>query len=239
MCDKAARGADLGEAQDLLNLRGWRSIFLREQSQVSFALSKVDVQNKFLEEVGMTRLMNKSIQELTPQQREQYERIGRFRKPGPDGSYGGPFDPWIRSPELARRAVSWGNFIWERTTLERRLVELAIIVTARFWQSNVEWVSHSRMALENGVSQDVIDAVFAQRRPAQAPKDELTVYDVCGSLHETHRLAPDLYKRAVELFGERGLVEIIATIGYYTFVAMTLSAFDIGLAEGSSVPFPR
>ncbi|OGP51814.1 MAG: hypothetical protein A2Y79_01225 [Deltaproteobacteria bacterium RBG_13_43_22] len=186
----------------------------------------------------MTRLINKQPEELTPEQRAQFERVGKFRKPGPDGSYGGPFDPWIRSPEVARRAVSFGNFIWERTTLDRRLVELAIIVTARFWESNVEWVSHSKMALENGVTQEVINVVFDQRRPEQAPEDELVVYDVCRALHETHQLPLELYQKTVDLFGEQGLVEIIATIGYYTLVAMTLNAFDVGLAEGVNAPFP-
>jgi len=186
----------------------------------------------------MTRLINKKPEELTSEQRQQYERVGKFRKPGHDGSYGGPFDPWIRSPEVARRAVSFGNFIWERTTLDRRLVELAIIITGRFWEANVEWVSHSKMALENGITQEVIDAVFDKRRPEKALEDELVVYDVCQALHETHQLPMNLYQKAVRLFGERGLVEIIATIGYYTLAAMTLNAFDVGLAEGLKAPFP-
>ena len=186
----------------------------------------------------MTRLSFKSSDEMTPEEREQFDRIGKFRKVLENGAYGGPFDPWIRSPEVARRAVSWGNFIWERTVLDRRLVELAIIVTARFWESNVEWVSHSRMALENGISQEVIEAVFEQRRPAKAPKDELLIYDVCRILHKKHQLPLNLYQQAIDAFGERGLVDILATIGYYTFVAMTLSSFDIGLAEGTKGPFP-
>ena len=136
----------------------------------------------------MTRLSSKSPDEMTPEEIEQYNRIGKFRTPLDNGTYGGPFDPWIRSPEVARRAVSWGNMIWERTAIDRRLVELAIVVTARFWKSNVEWVSHSRMALENGVSQEVIDAIFAEQRPETAPEDELLVYDICRALQETHQL---------------------------------------------------
>jgi 4-carboxymuconolactone decarboxylase len=187
----------------------------------------------------MSRLKKLTAEELTPEQREQFERISRFRKPGPDGQIGGPFDPWIRSPEVARRAVSLGNFIWERTTLERRLVELAIIVTARFYRSNVEWMAHARMAREQGVADDVIGAVFEQRRPEQAPADELLTYDVCRSLHETHELPPDLYKQAVAVLGERGLMEMIMTIGFYAFVSMTLNAFDVGVGEGVEPPFPR
>jgi len=187
----------------------------------------------------MSRLVPKKRDELTPEQQEQYDRIARFRQPGPDGEFGGPFAPWVRSPELAQRAVSFGNFIWERTTLDRRIVELAIIVTARFWRSNVEWVSHTRAAREHGVSEQVISSVFAQQRPENAPEDELVTYDVCRALHETHELPAGVYDRAVAVFGERGLVEMAATIGYYTLVAMTLAAFDVGLAPGVEAPFPR
>lgn len=186
----------------------------------------------------MTRLIHKTPDQMGPKQREQYDRILRFRKPLPDGSIGGPFDPWVLSPELARRGVSWGNQLWERTSIGRRLVELAIIVTGRFWESNVEWVSHAKLALDNGIKQEVIDAIFAGKRPDTAQTDELLVYDVCSALHKTHQLPMELYQRAVGAFGEQGLVEIIATIGYYTFVAMTLNAFDIGLADGSHGPFP-
>ncbi len=185
----------------------------------------------------MSRLTKKSPEELSDAQREQFERISRFRKPKADGQIGGPFDPWIRSPEIAHRAVSLGNFVWERTTLSRRIVELAIVVTARFWRSNVEWVAHARMAREQGVSQAVIDAVFEQITPESAPDDELLTIEVCRALHEDHTLNAGLYERAVDEFGEQGLVEMIMTIGYYTFVSMTLNAFEIEVAEGEDTPF--
>lgn len=187
----------------------------------------------------MSRLTTKRPDDLTPEQREQYDRIARFRKPGDDGSIGGPFDPWIRSPEVARRAVSLGNFIWERTTLERRIVELAIIITARHFRSNVEWVAHARMAKEQGVAEQVIDDVFARRRPEGAPDDELLTYDVVTALHETHELPIELYRRAVDSFGEQGLMELIMTIGFYGFVSLTLNAFNVPVAEGAETPFPR
>jgi 4-carboxymuconolactone decarboxylase len=186
----------------------------------------------------MSRLTPRTRDELTPAQQEQYDRIARFRPPGANGSIGGPFDPWVRSPELAQRAVSFGNFIWERTTLDRRIVEFAICVTARFWRSNVEWVAHARVALQHGVTQDTLDAVMAERLPAGAPADEQLAYEICQSLHTTHGLPAPLYQRAVEGFGEQGLVEMIATIGYYTMVAMTLNAFEVQ-APGDTQPFAR
>ena len=186
----------------------------------------------------MSRLIPKSPAELEPAQREAHERIAKFRKPRVDHQFGGPFDPWVRSPELARRAVDFGNFLWERTTLERRIVELAILVTARFWRSNVEWYSHSARGLEHGLAQSTLDAIMAERRP-ESRADEQIAYDVSRALHTAHELAPELYARGVAVFGEQGLAELCAVNGYYTLVAMTLASFDVGLAPGAKEPFPR
>jgi len=186
----------------------------------------------------MSRLTPKRPEELEPEQRERYEEVARVRPPRPDGQIGGPFDPWLRSPELSRRAMGLGDFIWQRTTLDRRLIELAILVTGRAWRSNVEWVAHARYAREFGVSQETIDEIFKQRRPERAPDDEKLVYDVSHALHATRDLPMDLYQRAVARFGERGLVELLATLGFYTFVSMTLNTFDVQ-APVPEQPFPR
>ena len=81
------------------------------------------------------------------------------------------------------------------------------------------------------------DAVFEQHAPEVAPADELLTIEICRALHENHQLSPDVYNRAVDEFGEQGLVEMIMTIGYYTFVSMTLNAFEVEVAEGEDTPF--
>ena len=186
----------------------------------------------------MSRLSKMRRAELNDAQAEQYDRIARGRKPGEDDQFGGPFDPWIRSHELARRAYSFGGYIWERTSLDRGIVELAICVTARYWRSNVEWVAHAAAAKRFGISDDVLDAVFDERRPEGASDEVLATWDFCKVLHETKDVPRDIYDRAVGLFGEQGVVELIAAIGYYTMVSMTLNTFEIPTATGET-PFPR
>jgi 4-carboxymuconolactone decarboxylase len=186
-----------------------------------------------------SRLTSKTFARMTSAQQEQYQRIARARKPRADGHFGGPFDAWLLRPEVAQRAISLGNYVWERTVVGRRIVELAIIVTGRHWRSNVEWVAHARMAREQGVSDDVIQAVFERRMPHDAPADETLTIEVCRALHETQDLPKPLYDRAVAMWGEDGLMDIIQTIGFYTFVSMTLNAFDIPTGPGEPMPFPR
>jgi 4-carboxymuconolactone decarboxylase len=185
----------------------------------------------------MTRLKPLSRDALTPAQREAFERISRTRKLREDGYFGGPFDAWMRSPEVARLAMRFGNFVWERTVLGRRLVEFAICVTAVCWRSNVEWAGHSKRAMEHGVSEATLGDVLAGRLPEGAPEDERLVYEMSRAMHDTHRLPDDLYRRGVDAFGEQGVVDLMATIGYYAFVAMTLSAFKIQPSAGMATPF--
>jgi 4-carboxymuconolactone decarboxylase len=187
-----------------------------------------------------SRLKPKSFDELTPEQQAQHTRIGKARSPRADGQFGGPFDPWIRSPEVAQRAMSLGNFVWERTSVGRRIVELAIIVTGRSWRSNVEWVAHAKMAKTEGVSDGVIQSVFDQvEPPIDAPDDEKLTIAVCRAIHETKDLPLPLYQASIERWGETGLMDIIQTIGFYSFVSMTLNVFNIPTAEGDPTPFPR
>ena len=186
----------------------------------------------------MTRQTIRNPETFTDDERKEYDSFLRTRKPQADGSLGGPFDPWLLNPELSHRLRGLGAMLWERTSLDRGLVELAISICGRFWQANVEWAAHAPRAVEYGVPQSVLDEVLAGQRPHGTPEQEL-VYDVCMTMQTEHRLPLPLYRRAVDTFGERGLMEIMAVIGYYTLVSMTLNAFEVQVAPGVTPPFQR
>jgi len=186
----------------------------------------------------MTRQSPPNLAALTPEQVAERNTFLQSRQARADGSLGGPFDPWMTNAELFHRLTGLGGMLWTRTSLDRGLVELAISITGRFWEANVEWAAHAPRAIEFGVAAGVVDDVLAGRRPKGRPEDEL-VYDVCQTMHETHALPRPLYDAAVARFGERGLAELMAVIGYYTLVSMTLNAFEVEVAPGQTAPFQR
>ncbi|MGE0601655.1 MAG: carboxymuconolactone decarboxylase family protein [Dehalococcoidia bacterium] len=186
----------------------------------------------------MTRQTLRDPKNFTDAEKAEYESFTRARQARADGSLGGPFDPWLLNPELSHRLRGLGGMLWERTSLDRGLVELAISVCGRFWEANVEWAAHAPRAVEYGVAQSVLDDVYAGRKPSGRPEDEL-IYEVCTEMQTKHRLPIELYRRAVEMFGERGLMEVMAVIGYYTLVSMTLNAFEVEVAPGVTPPFKR
>ena len=187
----------------------------------------------------MTRQTPPDLAAFTPEQTAERDRFLKTRRARPDGSLGGPFDPWMTNPELFHRLSGLGGMLWERTSLDRGLVELAICVTGRFWESNVEWVAHAPRAVEYGVAQSVLDEVMAGWRPTSGRPEDVLVYDLCQTIHETHALPRPLFERGVAAFGERGLAELMAVIGYYTLVSMTLNAFEVQVGPGQQPVFER
>lgn len=168
---------------------------------------------------------------------EDQQRVLADILKGPRGNLDGPFLAWIYSPALADHAQRLGAFCRYGTALELRLTELAILTTAAWWRSQVEWQIHEPIARSAGVSDSVIDALRAQQPPTFTRADEQCVYDIGQSLYHTRRVDKALYDQGVARFGEPAMVELIGVYGYYALVAMTLNVFDVRRDSGAPLPF--
>ena len=175
------------------------------------------------------------LDEMTAAQRAVYDAVIA----GPRGGFGGPFSAWLRSPDLADKAQKLGAFCRYGTSLTPRLSELAILVTAVHWQAQVEWAIHARIAAEAGLGAAVIEAIKNQNTPEFAAEDEALIYRCAHTLLHTRRLPDALYESALALFGEAAVVELVAIVGYYSLVALTLNAFEVPVPEGLEAPFPE
>jgi 4-carboxymuconolactone decarboxylase len=179
------------------------------------------------------RLKDLKPEDMTDEQRlVAEEAIG-----GKRGHLPAPLRAWLHSPEMGARAQRLGEFVRYDTSLEPRLSELAILVTARFWSSRYEWNAHKIKALEAGLEEFIVEAIRLRQTPFFASARDQLVYDYAYALHDTHFVSDTLHAAALELFGERGLAELVGIIGYYTFVAMTLNAFEIGVPDGQPHDF--
>jgi 4-carboxymuconolactone decarboxylase len=138
---------------------------------------------------------------------------------------------WLRNPELARRAQRLGELLRYDTALPARLSELAILVVARHWGSHYEWHVHKQEALKAGVSADVVRSIASGGTPALETDAERAVHRIAASLMEARGVPEPLYREGVAALTERGVVDLVGIVGYYTLVAMTLNTFEIGLPE--------
>lgn len=63
---------------------------------------------------------------------------------GPRGAVYGPFAPLPRSLELMDCTQRMGEYVCYRCAIGTRLSEVAILVTARAWDQQVEWSRRQR-----------------------------------------------------------------------------------------------
>jgi len=150
----------------------------------------------------------------------------------------GPFLAWLHSPGLAAPAEKLGAFCRYHTSLATVESELLILLVAAHFRCSGEWQIHAAIALEAGLDAAAIDAILTASTP-QLPSSRLSVlHAFCIELLRHNEIGRTTFAQGREMFGDRGLVEIVGVIGYYSFVAMTLNAFEIRLADRDD-PFER
>lgn len=182
----------------------------------------------------MSRIPELALEAMSEAQREAHDEIVS----GPNGRVVGPYNAWLQSPELARRARSLSEFIRFKSSLPKNLSELAILLSGRHWKSEFEFYAHAILGRKAGLDEQIIAAIAEKKRPVFSNGEEEIVYDFCTELYDTHRISDATYGRAVEAFGLPTVVELVATAGYYSMVSLTLNAFEVPLPPGESSPFP-
>jgi 4-carboxymuconolactone decarboxylase len=177
------------------------------------------------------RVTDLTVEQMTPAQRlARDEAVSGVR-----GRVPAPMRAWLHSPEMAGHAQKLGAFVRYKTTLPPAVSEIAILVTARYWTSHFEWYAHKRDALAAGVDPAIITAIAERREPVFTDAMQRAVYVYAKTLHADKVVAKPVHDAVVAVLGETGVVELVGILGYYTLVAMTLNAFEIGLPDGEPV----
>ena len=154
----------------------------------------------------------------------------------------GPFAAMLRSPEVMLRAKAMGDYLRFKSTIPPRLNEFAILITARQWSQNYEWQAHRPLAEKAGLKPEIAQAIADGRRPTGMAAGR---GDRVRLLHRAARhpsVSDATYQRALEKFGEQGIIDLTAVNGYYSFNAMILNVGRIALPKNAKAelqPFPR
>jgi 4-carboxymuconolactone decarboxylase len=165
------------------------------------------------------------------------QRVAEAVASGPRGGLRGPFHALLRSPDLADRVRHLGDYVRFESVVPAALRELAILLVARFWSAHYEWNAHRKHADAAGLDPSVADAIEVGKRPAKLSDDEALVYDFISELLRDKDISDSTFAAAGARFGERMLIELIGTAGYYGFVSLVLNAARTPVAEGGK-PLP-
>jgi 4-carboxymuconolactone decarboxylase len=178
----------------------------------------------------MSRLPELTREAMSDEQRRIHDQIVA----GPRGRVQGPLKIWLNSPGLADAAQNLGAYLRFGSRLAPRLSELAIIVTGAHYKAEFEWYAHVRFAHEAGIPEAVTEAIRKGETPDLPDADQRVVHAVAVELTRDHGLGDDTFNEAIAVLGLPALTDLIAIVGYYGLVSLTLNAFEIPAPDGSS-----
>lgn len=164
---------------------------------------------------------------MTPEQKRVFDSIVNGKR----GELVGPLRAALHNPELAERWSKLGETLRFSTGLPPRLSELAILLTARVWNSELEWTIHRRAAEVAGLEAHIIDAIRKLEAPRLSFEADRELYSFVVEMLNNAKVSDDTYKPILERWGEIGTVELTALVGYYSMVALTLNIHRIPLPE--------
>lgn len=138
----------------------------------------------------------------------------------------GPLGIRLYSEGITQNRGRETAYLRYRSTISRRHAELIILVTARHFDAQFEWTYHEPPALEEGVPPAVIDAVRYNRPLTGLPEEDAAVIQLGREALGKKPVTSDTYAKALKLFGEQRLVEMVALYGASANTAILLHAFD-------------
>lgn len=154
------------------------------------------------------------------------------------GSFPGPYDFLLRSPELALRWRQYAEYVRFDTSLPLRLNEFAILIQARYWTAQFEWWAHHPLAVRAGLAEEVCEDLRHGRRPQGMADDEAAVYDFCVELMQDRAVSDTVLERLRSQLSEQQVVDLVAVAGFYATVSMILNTVDAALPDGEPEPLP-
>ena len=164
-------------------------------------------------------LIERRDQTTTPEQEHVFDAIAASR-----GSLIRPYQVLLHVPSIAEPLAETGARIRFAGSLADDDRELVILTAATVHGCAFEWDSHLQIAIGAGVRQEVLDHL--QGGPGTLTDHEELVISYVRRLCADSTVPADRVERARIAVGEAGVVELTATVGYYTLLAYVMGAAD-------------
>jgi 4-carboxymuconolactone decarboxylase len=142
---------------------------------------------------------------------------------GPRKAVYGPFVPLMRTPALLDRVAQLGESLRFGGQLPAAVRELVTAVVAERVGNQFEWVMHAPLAQAAGIAAAALEAIRLGQPPVGLADDVRTAHDFCVELVAEHGVSDACYQRSLAVFGEAGVVELSALIGYFVMVSWLMN----------------
>lgn len=138
----------------------------------------------------------------------------------------GPGAIRMYSPPVAEHMEGVNDYLRHKSGMDPRLVELAILVTAREFDCEYVWTAHEPQGLKAGLPQGTIDAVKYRKSTEGLAEKDAVIIQLGREAIGKHHVSSDVAAHALNLFGKQGTVNYVSLMGDYAATTILLNAFD-------------
>jgi 4-carboxymuconolactone decarboxylase len=162
---------------------------------------------------------------------------------GPRASITGPLGVMMVSPalgDLTQKATAYARFAGDPgfSSVPPKYNELAILVVAKHWSAEYVWNAHHAYGVRMGLPADLVEAIRAGGTPPRMEKDVEAVYAFASEFITTRTVSDATLQAAkAVLGGDRGVVDLVGTMGLYQISAMMVALDQTPLAAGAKPYF--
>jgi 4-carboxymuconolactone decarboxylase len=132
------------------------------------------------------------------------------------------------------------DYLRHKSGLDPRLVELAILVAAREFDSEYVWTAHEPQGVKAGLQPEIVDIVKYRKSPDGLAEKDAVIIQLGREVLGKHHVSSEVAARALNLYGKQGVVNIVSLMGDYASTAILLNAFDqhVRPKDKSLLPIP-
>jgi 4-carboxymuconolactone decarboxylase len=174
-----------------------------------------------------------------------YERLNAEQKAyvasilsGPRADISGPLGVMMVSPalgDLTQKAMAYSRFSGREgySSVPPKLNELAILMVGKLWSAEYVWNAHHAYGVRMGLAAETVEAIRRGVRPANLPKDEQAIYNFADEFLRTHAVSDATLNAARDVLGgDRGIVDLVGTMGLYQISSMMVALDKTPLPQG-------
>ena len=169
------------------------------------------------------RYVETPVEKMPADMRDAYDFTMELR-----GQVPGPHKIWLANPTLSKTMVPIGKYYQTESTLRKAEIEIATNIINGKWLAAYANYEHEKIAEEQGhLPPEKVEALIAGLPTSFDDARQQAVYELASALAEPRVVPKGMYRRARDLLGDAGIVDVTVLMGWFTMVSMTLMAFDV------------
>jgi len=149
-----------------------------------------------------------------------------------EGILRGPLAFAAYNPSVAKALFDLHNAAVQEGTLDAHVRELSILVACRETNYSLEWNAHEPSAVKAGVDPKVIDVVRRSGALAGIDEKDALVIRFGRQMLRDKAMDSATFAKAVELFGRRGAMDMVAVMSTYAVSGLYAIAVDEHMPPG-------